>query len=254
MSTVRKIVLNVTKGDCMKRIVVVMLLTCSPNTMLSVASAAHVKLGNMITSDVNARIKKQHPELAESDPKHKALRGQMLMFSLSGIKKELEKFDSKWTPIIRAALRHKYRGYSHHDKRAKVSTGPELFKGERLFEKNRIPKVRRALHTHFGIPQDKHMPRIAFAGSGGGYRAMLSTLGFLIGAQKIGLLDSALYTSALSGSTWIAGPWSWLAYKRGLSLESIKGKLKAQVQHTSNIQGKNLLPIFKGRIRTKFMS
>jgi phospholipase A2 len=46
---------------------------------------------------------------------------------------------------------------------------------------------------------------IALCLSGGGYRAMLASLGFIKGAQKIGLLNSSMYISALSGSTWMLG-------------------------------------------------
>lgn len=57
---------------------------------------------------------------------------------------------------------------------------------------------------------DNQTLKIAFCASGGGYRAMICTLGFLIGAQEIGLLDCTLYTSTLSGSTWAVGPWTQL--------------------------------------------
>lgn len=43
---------------------------------------------------------------------------------------------------------------------------------------------------------------IALCFSGGGYRAMIATLGFLQGAQESGLLDQVSYISSLSGSTW----------------------------------------------------
>ncbi len=64
--------------------------------------------------------------------------------------------------------------------------------------------------------------RIAFCGSGGGDRAMLSTLGFLHGAEKIKLLDMVTYTAALSGSTWIQGAW----LTSGKKLSTIKPQLK----------------------------
>ena len=48
----------------------------------------------------------------------------------------------------------------------------------------------------------RKLPRIAVCFSGGGARAMLSTLGFLQGLQSEGLLDAISYASALSGSTW----------------------------------------------------
>lgn len=49
--------------------------------------------------------------------------------------------------------------------------------------------------------------RIAFCASGGGTRAALATLGFMQGAEKIGLLKMTTYMSSLSGSTWTLAAW-----------------------------------------------
>jgi len=49
------------------------------------------------------------------------------------------------------------------------------------------------------------LPRLSFAFSGGGYRTMISSLGFMLGAQEIGLLDATSYVAGLSGSTWMMG-------------------------------------------------
>ncbi|KKQ49466.1 MAG: Protein kinase [candidate division TM6 bacterium GW2011_GWF2_38_10] len=43
--------------------------------------------------------------------------------------------------------------------------------------------------------------------SGGGYRAMVATAGFVKGLQEIGLWDSLCSMSCLSGSTWMYGPF-----------------------------------------------
>lgn len=48
---------------------------------------------------------------------------------------------------------------------------------------------------------------IAFAASGGGYRAMILTIGYLEGLRKIGLLDGIMYAAGVSGGTWAIGPW-----------------------------------------------
>jgi len=53
------------------------------------------------------------------------------------------------------------------------------------------------------IDPEKKLPKIAFCFSGGGYRAMVSSLGFMLGAQDVGLLDAASYISVLSGSSWM---------------------------------------------------
>jgi hypothetical protein len=67
--------------------------------------------------------------------------------------------------------------------------------------------------------------RIAFCGSGGGDRAMLSTLGFLSGAEKTGLLDMVTYMAALSGSTWTQGAW----LTSGKKLSDVKKHLRSNL-------------------------
>ena len=75
----------------------------------------------------------------------------------------------------------------------------------------------------------QHQPRIGIVASGGGYRAMIATLGFLMGLEKIGVLISALYLSALSGSTWLLAPWTSL----NLSLADTNNYLR---QYSANSQ------------------
>lgn len=50
-------------------------------------------------------------------------------------------------------------------------------------------------------------PCIGLSFSGGGWRAMLSTLGFLQGLHGVGLLDTTTHSSSLSGSTWCLLKW-----------------------------------------------
>ncbi len=51
------------------------------------------------------------------------------------------------------------------------------------------------------------VPTVGFCGSGGGIRAMYETLGWLSGAEQIGLLNTVQYVCGLSGSTWALNPW-----------------------------------------------
>ncbi|KKQ33122.1 MAG: hypothetical protein US49_C0002G0017 [candidate division TM6 bacterium GW2011_GWF2_37_49] len=46
------------------------------------------------------------------------------------------------------------------------------------------------------------LPRIAFCFSGGGSRALITSLGFMQGMQECGLVDCASYCALLSGSSW----------------------------------------------------
>lgn len=41
--------------------------------------------------------------------------------------------------------------------------------------------------------------------SGGGVRAMIASLGALLAAEELGVLDCCSYTSALSGGAWLQG-------------------------------------------------
>lgn len=60
------------------------------------------------------------------------------------------------------------------------------------------------------------VPRIATCFSGGGFRAMIATLGFWQAVSDMGIAGSILYTANLSGSTWCTIPWSLGASLRDL--------------------------------------
>ena len=91
---------------------------------------------------------------------------------------------------------------------ASVKQGAGLSDKEKSFLKARKQRARKALNEYFGQDLAANQEvNIAFSGSGGGYRAMILTLGYLMGLEKLGLLDATLYASALSGSTWALAPW-----------------------------------------------
>ena len=72
----------------------------------------------------------------------------------------------------------------------------------------RLPIIKKGLEKLLGYDvMSRYIPNISLIFSGGGYRAMIGTLGFLLGAQDIGLLDATWYMSALSGSTWALAGW-----------------------------------------------
>lgn len=83
---------------------------------------------------------------------------------------------------------------------AKVRIGNDLSEQEKNITNIRLSKNKVDQEKFLNTKFNSDPLRIAFCGSGGGYRAMISTLGFLMGAQDIGL--PALYMSGLSGSTW----------------------------------------------------
>jgi len=84
-----------------------------------------------------------------------------------------------------------------------------------------------------GIPQYTNLPgvpRVGIAVSGGGYRAMLNGVGVLqafngsdhnaVTNGTGGLLDSALYTTGLSGGAWAVGSWALYGWKNMYDLVS----------------------------------
>ncbi|ORZ40956.1 acyl transferase/acyl hydrolase/lysophospholipase [Catenaria anguillulae PL171] len=98
---------------------------------------------------------------------------------------------------------------------------PELEKRVQAWESQRA-SMEEASHVHarrngvvkkaFGElvgtdVDEKDVPVVAVAMSGGGYRAMLAAAGFLQGLSDTGLLPLTTYMSALSGSTYTLTQW-----------------------------------------------
>lgn len=52
-----------------------------------------------------------------------------------------------------------------------------------------------------------YIPTIAFVSSGGGARALISSLGMHVGAEKTNLLDCITYDAGLSGGSWFISLW-----------------------------------------------
>lgn len=122
---------------------------------------------------------------------------------------------------------------------ASLRLGLDLPVEEKMTIESRSNYTKPALAKFLGLNLDEQQNlRIGFCGSGGGYRAMLSTVGFLVGAHKIGLLDTVLYMSALSGSTWALGPWTSM----NISIEQFKNQLIGKTINTVSLAGKELLP------------
>ncbi|KAI0699790.1 FabD/lysophospholipase-like protein [Cerioporus squamosus] len=92
---------------------------------------------------------------------------------------------------------------------AEVRIGEDLCISERAFLGERRRRMRAAFARLIGVPEsevdERDIPTVAVAGSGGGYRAMLNTLGSLSAAQSLGILDCVTYTAGVSGSCWALG-------------------------------------------------
>jgi phospholipase A2 len=105
---------------------------------------------------------------------------------------------------------------------AVVRQGNQLCEDEYLYRCARKINVKHTLEKLFDMSiSDDVVPTVAVVASGGGFRAMLATIGFLSGLEQLGLLDAVTYISSLSGSTWAVG--SWVA--SGLPITSFKTEL-----------------------------
>ncbi|XP_053123364.1 cytosolic phospholipase A2 zeta isoform X2 [Hemicordylus capensis] len=86
-----------------------------------------------------------------------------------------------------------------------VRLGFDLCKEEREFLDKRKKIVSQALKQTLKLredPSEDEVPVVAVLGSGGGMRALTSFYGSLFGLQQLNLLDSVIYLSGISGTTW----------------------------------------------------
>ncbi|SCV73382.1 BQ2448_7308 [Microbotryum intermedium] len=130
---------------------------------------------------------------------------QDLRGSLDLIQKEIEGGEDS----ARAGILAKKDDVSVHPELgwdAEVRLGTKVGIAERAFLRERKERMK----AHFAQLMDldeaeidvRDLPVIAMAGSGGGYRAMINTLGSVKAAQESGVWDVVSYVSAISGSCW----------------------------------------------------
>ncbi len=104
---------------------------------------------------------------------------------------------------------------AHSNQVAVVRQGKDLAPEETIFVAERKTKARTSLErelsnrygSEYNSLSEREVPTIGICFSGGGYRAMFATLGYLSGLDQIGVLNTATYVSGLSGSTWALAPW-----------------------------------------------
>jgi cytosolic phospholipase A2 len=136
----------------------------------------------------------------------------------------------------------------HHADIAHVryTANDDLCQEEQNFIEKRRIYVKEHLEKFLNIPlEENKIPRIGLVFSGGGFRAMLATLGFLCGAEKIGLLDSTFYCTGLSGSSWALAPW--IASGKNLQeyTSDLTNKLAGGIDHINDpYELSELLQIF----------
>lgn len=126
------------------------------------------------------------------------------------------------------------------DKReAHVRVSKELPKQEIDYLDKRKSITKSAIETIVGQNiADEHLPNIAVCLSGGGYRAMLATLGLFMGLEKSELLDTITYIAGLSGSTWFISPWLYFNESVAKYKIRLKPKVKIGLGKKKNKKGK----------------
>lgn len=120
----------------------------------------------------------------------------------------------------------------YSNKTVSVRSGFDVPAEEKEFLKYRGSFVKKKLETllNLNLSEDQ-VPNIAFCFSGGGYRAMIGTLGAMLGADKMGLLDCATYTVGLSGSTWLLSPWISMAKSISKYRDILRKKVQVDITY-----------------------
>jgi Lysophospholipase catalytic domain len=136
--------------------------------------------------------------------------------------KTVDKLKELWDSFSWVDFKQQYQkeyGLQYSGEKGIVSQGVPLTpKGyldpgvsdEAKYLSKRLQAIKKPLEHFMGYSFDSkdELPRIGCVFSGGGYRAMIATAGFLKGLEDVGLLSTVMYISTLSGSTWCLGPWT----------------------------------------------
>ncbi len=139
----------------------------------------------------------------------------------------------------------------YKDTDAFVRQGNDLSEEEKAYLIKRLPIAKAALEKLLELQlKDEEMPTIAIVNSGGGYRALLCSLGFVHGIKKIKLLDAVTYLTALSGSTGVAAPWISTKLPLKLFKEYILDRVQKPFTHPTDEE--ELLIFEAGSVKSFF--
>ncbi|KAG0269545.1 hypothetical protein BGZ95_002028 [Linnemannia exigua] len=119
---------------------------------------------------------------------------------------------------------------------ATVRQGNDLCPQELAFQTARRKKMKKAFAKFIGVHEsdinESDIPVIALAGSGGGYRAMVSSLGYMTAAKKAGLFDCTMYMAGVSGSCWMIAQYLTLGQRSFTkTMEHFKQSLNTPIAH-----------------------
>ncbi|KAG0249556.1 hypothetical protein BG011_009136 [Mortierella polycephala] len=114
--------------------------------------------------------------------------------------------------------------------------GNDICPQEMAFQIARKKKMKKAFAKFIGVKEsevhESDIPTVAIAGSGGGYRAMISSLGYMTAAKKAGLFDCTMYMAGVSGSCWMMAQYLTLGQRSFTkTLEHFKQSLNTPIAH-----------------------
>jgi len=188
----------------------------------NVYSSTYYDASDTLPLEAVERIDKQKKQENDYSSEIKN-RDEALTKRLSLLERIKPNFWNAWDGINRAyTISFEQSTPPNPEEQARVRTGYTPSDQEKTYVQNRERIVRKCLN----IGQDAPCPHIAVVASGGGVRAMLSTLGALQGLEQSGLLNAITYVCGLSGSTWAIGPW----ISSGMDIRTISEVLINQIQ------------------------
>ncbi|MCK4517414.1 hypothetical protein KAT92_01450, partial [Candidatus Babeliales bacterium] len=117
----------------------------------------------------------------------------------------------------------------------RVQIGTDICSEEKSYLASREPFVKDSIKKLISVSDGENVekvPKIAFCMSGGGYRAMIGSLGFLLGAESIGLLGATSYIASLSGSSWLIGNLFTRMKKSNITLQEFHKLLRDRLTKT----------------------
>ncbi|KAJ2809252.1 hypothetical protein H4R20_000247 [Coemansia guatemalensis] len=122
-----------------------------------------------------------------------------------------------------------------------VRIGSDICSQEADFQRIRAEKIRNDFAGFIGVASGtvdvRDIPVIGIAGSGGGFRAMIATLGSYRAMHQAGLAQCAMYDAAVSGSSWtVAALHTYASGNPFRVLDSVHLAMKTSMFSTSNLK------------------
>ncbi|KAJ1721820.1 hypothetical protein LPJ53_003702 [Coemansia erecta] len=123
---------------------------------------------------------------------------------------------------------------------ASVRVGKGICGQEADFQIRRAERIRKHFAEFIGVSEasvdPRDIPVIAVAGSGGGFRAMVSTIGSYRAMREAGLAQCVMYDAAVSGSSWaIAGLHTYGHGDPFKVLNSVREAMQTSMFSTANL-------------------